>query len=118
MSNSGYYRNAANSATTRRFVRGGSWGLPPSNPSRVSEEYAYPNRDYTGTVFKFYDDRQFGFAEFEGFYQDGRGSRGVFVHNKEVTSPPGIKLRKGSRIRANITKTDKGPRAVNIRIIS
>ncbi len=106
------------SSIARGLASDRRWGLPPAeNPEkRRREEVLYENRDLTGTVIRFDDRHQFGFAEFEGVSSD-RGSRGVFVHNDDVTSPHGGKMREGVRIIASITRTERGPRAVNIRML-
>lgn len=112
-------RDSRRSALSRIMAGDRKLGLPPlKNQGGVppEEQASYANRDLTGTVVWFDGERQFGFAQMA----DVRvqiGSRGVFVHNEEVLQPRGARLKLGTRIKAGVIQTAKGPRAVNIRIM-
>lgn len=112
-------RDSRRSAISRGIASDRKWGLPPlkkPNATRREEQTLHANLDLAGTVAWFDEDRQFGFAEMEGMRIES-GSRGVFVHNKQIVRPKDARLRLGKRITADVVQTEKGPRAVNIRIM-
>lgn len=108
-------RDSRRSSVARGLAKGKNWGLPPLK-ARPNPEPAFPRGELTGTVSSFKTEHGFGFAEFDGLLAEQRDKR-AFVHNSNVISPAGGKMRKGSRIKAGVIPTERGPRAVNIKII-
>jgi CRISPR-associated protein Csm5 len=64
----------------------------------------------TGRLKKFFADRGFGFIEPEG------GGKDVFIHVSGLADP-GATLREGQRLAFDVEDTDRGPRAVNARVL-
>jgi len=81
----------------------------PQPPRHVRQEAALgPNQE--GQVVRFFDDRGFGFIAVEGGGE-------VFVHVSAVSDPRGGPLQKGQRVRLDVVKGPKGPRAQNVRVL-
>lgn len=62
-----------------------------------------------GTVKRWLSGRGYGFIEPE------EGEKEVFVHHSEIGGL--YELREGQRVEFETQSTDKGPRAVNVKII-
>lgn len=62
-----------------------------------------------GTVKRWLSGRGYGFIEPD----EGEGD--VFVHNSEIRGA--YSLREGQRVEFDVEKTDRGPRAINVKII-
>lgn len=66
----------------------------------------------TGKVVKWDGKKGFGFIEAAGF------DRGVFVHHTEIVSDRRRKdLYEGDTVEFDVTKTDKGPKALKVRVV-
>lgn len=63
-----------------------------------------------GRLKRFFPDRGYGFIEPAG------GGSDVFVHVNGLADPAAT-LQEGQRLRFDVDQTDKGPRAVNVRVI-
>ena len=63
-----------------------------------------------GTVKRWLDMRGFGFIATDEYEKD------VFVHNSAIKGKSS--LREGERVKFDIEESDRGPKAVNVEVIS
>ncbi len=63
-----------------------------------------------GTVKRWLDMRGFGFIETDEYEKD------VFVHHEAVKGKSS--LREGERVRFDVEEGDRGPKAINVEVIS
>ncbi len=66
----------------------------------------------TGTVNWFNDEKGFGFIRPEN------GSNDVFVHHSALDSSTGGTLAEGAKVEFETEDSDKGPRAVGVKLAS
>jgi len=64
----------------------------------------------TGRLARFFPDRRFGFIE------PDTGGKDIFVHESELVEPL-AKLRPGQKLAFDVEQAEKGPRAVNVRVL-
>ena len=62
-----------------------------------------------GTVQRWLDGRGYGFIK------PDEGGEDIFVHNSQIQGA--YSLREGQRVEFDVERTDRGPRAINVKII-
>ena len=86
--------------------------MPVVQPEVVEkpQQTVLPAGQQTGRVARFFDQRGFGFIK------PDTGRKDIFVHISDVTNADVIN--KGQRVAYDVEMGDKGPRAINITVLS